>query len=84
MDYCVDPLPANELHNAECAEIIELSVTSGAGLLGLLTDIFFTWKHRLKSIILITRHGMSCLHFHFNWINHIYTDLYLKEAIVHV
>lgn len=48
MDHCVDLLPANELHNAECAEIIELSVTSGAGLLGLLTDIFFHLEAQTK------------------------------------
>lgn len=40
MDHCVAPKPANELYNAECAQIIELSVTSGVWLLGLLTDIF--------------------------------------------
>lgn len=40
MDHCVDPLPANELDNAACAQIIELSVASGVWLLGLLTDIF--------------------------------------------
>lgn len=57
----------------------------GRGLAaGVINRYFFTQKNRLKSIILITRHGMSCLHFQFGLINHTDRDLYLKGATVHI